>query len=117
MKSRALIVAGLAILAPFASTPVFAANGTIGAAIEQFAAPLERIKFPVVGLFRDVSLNSLPPLANLKLPLFGHGIPVVSSLTVDDGVVTLSSLYALKSPLPGLGSLTATVTKITAKLP
>ena len=115
MKSRALLLTGWVALAPFVPSSAFAA-GTLAGAVGKLAAPLESIRFPVVGTVGNISLSSFP-LINIKLPLLGKGIPLVSSLTVHDGVIILQSVSALQHSLPGLGALNVTLTKITAKLP
>ena len=113
MKAYALLAAGLVIMAPFTPTPAYAAGATIAGTLGQLALPLEAIKFPVVGNVGNIVFG--PPLVNLKLPLIGKAIPVVSSLSVRDAVVILQSVSAFQKPLPGLELLDATLAA--AKLP
>jgi hypothetical protein len=107
MKKLCLRVsAGLVLMGTSMVAPSFAAGPTLATAIGQFAAPIEAIPYKGVGDLGNLSLAT-SPLGNITLPVIGKGVPLLSTITVANGVVILQSISVLQQPLPGLAQLEA----------
>ena len=101
------LAVGMIGMTALAAAPSFAAGPvSISTLIGQFAAPIEALPYSGVGVLGNLSIGT-SPLGNITLPVLGKGIPLVSTITISNGVVILQSVSMLQKPLPGLELLSA----------
>jgi hypothetical protein len=99
MKMRAVVIFGIMVVALGLSGSAFAAGPatvTLSHVIGRIAEPIDAIPLPVVGTVGNASLNALPGLDKISIPVIGNSIPIVGSLTVANAFVILQSVTILQ---------------------